>query len=170
MGDKGSTTTADTKILLSDEARAALTKELGLFNDVVQPAQGNVENQLLSILGRAAPTADRSNLPGLRGAADTLGLPALATSHAAAARGIATPNVAQAIEHLRTNVPQLLDLIRGHALQSASQTDSFTDPRFAQFLRPDIVNTSETSPGSGAVAGQAAGLALSVAGIAAAII
>jgi len=161
MGDKGSTSTQE--VQLSPEAQRLLSQELSTFLSTFLPAQEAAQGDVLRGLGPFFATT--------RGAEATraaTGMARTATRTAGEQRGMPEGDITQAIQRIEEESPDLLNTLRTLFAQIAMGSGEMVDPRFAQFLRPDV--RSQTSPGGGQIAQGAVGLALGGAGLAQAII
>jgi len=181
MGGKGATSQQEIK--LSPEAQQLMSDELRLFMNTVLPAQTQLQGQI----GRGLVPGLGGNLAALPAAAlaplspgGIRGTPAAqatrraqdlaqtATRVGGAAGGLPGASLNRALAQIETESPELLGNLQNVFRGIAEQQQGFADPRFAQFLRPDVTTTTEQ--GTGAQAAQAASMAIAAAGVAAAII
>lgn len=156
-------TSTETGIDFAPLAKQGFDYESGVFNNLFQPQEMNAHQRLLSMLQQYMPTQARANSPAFAPVAQTLQLPAGIMQHAAGSTGVYSPQLMAAIQHLQSNAPQLLDLLRQAALSQAGQTTSITDPRYAKALMP--VTTQDTTVGTGKTVLDAAGLAAQLASL-----
>ena len=105
-----------------------------------------------------------------RGAAATkaaTGMARTATRTAGEQEDIGLPGVTHSLQRIEEEDPMMLTQLQNLFKNIAMNETGMVDPRFAQFLRPDV--TTSTSAGSGQTAATAAGLAIGVAALAVAI-
>lgn len=156
-------TTREQGFALAPDARAAHQRELGFFEQYLDPTQRAEQQQLLNILG--TPRATLGDTPTGQTLLHTMDLPAAATERAAADSGIHPETLSAHIDTLRNSAPQLLDLLHLMAQHYAGQTPSLVDPRYATFFAP--VRTDVTTPGIGNQIASGVGTAAEVAKFAA---
>lgn len=160
----GSTTSTQQEIELSPEAQKLMAEELSLFTQQFLPAEMYGRGEALRGLG-----PDFATTSGAKGTARMLDIGEKVTARAGQARGIGGESLAQALAPMQEIRPEALGGMQNLYRQMATQKSSLMDPRFAQFLRPDVQTTSSSSPTAGAQAAQAASLAIAVASVVAII-
>ena len=161
----GGTTTSEQEISLSPEAQQLMSQELALFGKNFLPAEMGARNDALKGLGPLfAQTA------GARGVGNALNLARTATTTAGAQAGVAPTAMSGVMRDLDTAKPDAMNSLQQVFRQMAMTKGSLMDPRFAQFLRPDVNQTSEFEPSTGSKVATGVGMAIAAAGIAAVII
>jgi hypothetical protein len=157
---KGPTTKQD--IQLTPEAKRLMTDELSLFLKTFLPAQYQGHQDVLKGLGplfgeTAAATGTQRALGTAKGA----------TRAAGAQAGLSPTAVSTALTDVGEEEALLVDGLRNLFANISMQQGDMIDPRFAQFLRPDV--TTETDPGTGQQVAQGLSMALAAAGLAVAV-
>lgn len=162
----GSTTTQTQDIELTPEAQELMAKELALFSQTFLPAEMAGRGDALRGLGPGfAETA------GAKGTAKTLDLARLATTKAGTQVGLrGTRSLGDVLSGMDTQRPEAMAGMQNIFQQMAMSKNSLMDPRWAQFLRPDVTTAGSTEPTAGAKAAQAASMAIAVAGLVASVV
>ena len=156
----GGTTTSEQEISLSPEAQQLMSQELALFGKNFLPAEMGARNDALTGLGPLfAKTA------GARGTGNALNLAKQATATAGADAKLATPAMTGVMRDMDTTKPEAMNNLQNVFRQMAMSKGSLVDPRFAQFLRPDVNSTSEFEPSTGSKAVQGVGMGLAAAAV-----
>jgi hypothetical protein len=156
----GGTTKAEQKIVLSPEAQQALSRELQLFAGNFLPQEMGVRGDIVRGLGqRGAPTA------GSQGTDRALHLASLATGTAGKQAHVAPENFAGLLQEMDEQRPEAQEGLQQMFRQLAMKPGNLIDPRFAQFLRPDVSTSSQFKPSTGSQVTQGAGMALAAAGL-----
>src|ERR1041385_8228668 len=154
------TTTTSQQLIFDPAAKDTLNRELQYYGGVEQPRQQAQMQSLLDILRQQGPTGARAQSPGYSGLTNLLGVAPAAMAHAGSSRGIQTPEFSNALATLHASAPQLVELLRQYALQSAGKTQGIVNPQFAELLRPDVFKSQTTEQGTGTQVLQGAGTAL----------
>ena len=157
---KGNTT--ETQVDFSPEAQQVLQNELQLFLQGFLPSQQAAQQQTLQGIGPfgqegvSAQNMQRAIAPVPQ-----------AVQTAGEQYGVAQPDISSALTMLGEQRPELLNSYLQFLGQVPEGTTSLIDPRFAQFLRPDVTQVTNQSPLSQAT--QFAGIGTSVGGLALAL-
>lgn len=144
-------------LLLSPEAKQILGQELQLFGQQFVPEQEMAFSEILRRLG--SPTAPIPSAQGLRQASGTA---RQATQLAGRTYGLPVTALGTLQDDLLANEDDLLKALQAFFEQIGTQQRSLVDPRFAQFLAPQLQRQpAETSTASAVVPAllQAAGVA-----------
>ena len=157
----GGTTTSEQEISLSPEAQQLMSQELTLFGKNFLPAEMGARNDALKGLG---PLFAQS--AGARGTGNALNLARQATATAGADAKMATPAMTGAMREMDTAKPDAMNSLQQVFRQMAMSKGSLVDPRFAQFLRPDVNQSSEFEPSTGSKVATGVGMGLSAAAVA----
>lgn len=161
----GSTSTSTQEIELSPEAQELMANELAMFSQMFLPAEMQGRQDALKGLGSGF-----GETAGAKGTEKMLDLAQSATTGAGKQAGMGPRNLTQALTPMQQQRPEALGDMQNIFRQMATQKSGLMDPRFAQFLRPDVQTDSSSSPTAGAQAAQAASMAIAVAGLIAAIV
>ena len=127
-------------LFLSPEAKQILGQELQLFGQQFIPEQEMAFSEILRRLG--SPTASVPSAQGLRQASGTA---RQATRQAGATYGLPAAATGPVQEDLLANEDDLLKALQAFFEQVGTRQRSLVDPRFAQFLSPQL-QRQPTSP------------------------
>jgi hypothetical protein len=161
----GGTTTTEQEIKLSPEAQQLMAQELSLFGKNFLPAEISGRSDALKGLGpEFAATA------GAAGTRSALNMGRTATTAAGRGLQIRPRTMSSVTGALDTARPDAMGNLQNVFRQMAMNKGSLMDPRFAQFLRPDINQTSETNPSTGSKVMAGVGTAVAAAAVVVGII
>lgn len=134
-------------LFLSPEAKQILGQELQLFGQQFIPEQEMAFSEILRRLGN--PSAPVASAQGLKQASGTA---RRATQQAGATYGLPATATGPVQDDLLANEDDLLKALQAFFEQVGTQQRSLVDPRFAQFLSPQLQRQpAETSVGSAVV-------------------
>lgn len=161
----GGTTTSEQKVTLTPEAQQLMAQELALFGNAFLPAEMGARGDALTGLGpRFAGTT------GAKGTDSALAMARNATQQAGKQAGVAPKALTGALGDLDVSRPETMGNMQNVFRQMAMSQGGMMDPRFAQFLKPEVETSSDFEPSAGAKAAQAASMAIAVAAVAATVI
>jgi hypothetical protein len=161
----GSTSSSSQEVSLTPEAQELMANELAMFSQMFLPAEMVGRQDALRGLGPAF-----GKTAGAQGTTKMLDLAQLATRGAGTQAGLTPDRLTQALTPMETARPEALGDMQQIFRQMAMQKNGLMDPRFAQFLRPDVQTSGSTEASAGQQAAQAASMAIAVAGLIAAIV
>lgn len=157
--DKGTET--KTSLKFTPEAEAALAQELSGFLDLLAPRERNIQGQLGQLLGQSGPVTT-GQVPGLDPVTTLL---TQVLQQTIPGLNVSPDAYGELFQQTQTGAQDYANAFRTLALQTAAQTPSFLDPRFAPLLQP--TTSSKTSPTDTQVAVDTAKAVAQVAGAAA---
>jgi hypothetical protein len=164
MGGSGTTTT-EQEITLSPEAQQLMAQELSLFGTNFLPAEMAGRQDALKGLGPAfAATA------GAAGTRNAMNLAKSATTGAGRGLQIRPKTMGSITSAMDATRPEAMGNLQNVFRQMAMNKGSLMDPRFAQFLRPDINQSSEFNPSTGSKVMTGVGTAVAAAAVVVGII